>query len=528
MRTRAALASLLLVVWATTTTVHADIVVFKVPTTNLSFILQGKALTSRTLPTINFTHTNKQTFDLPQTADTEVIEMVPLNQIASKRLVKAKGSEIGLRQVAAWALDHGLILEFHRAVDQLTAVNAADPFVVEIKRLKANLAKPLPDETPEDIKSVSAAGYKTIKSAHFLLGSPEVEKPADKTEVKKKKPDARLEQLEQLLELFVMKCAERGLPVQVPTARLKVMLSPAAPPTTAVAGARTNPVDSRVLWASGANVLYISQTNAPLPSLDSLKKLQANVQKAYNAPRKRNTGGQAGGAGGAGGRPGGGPGEGAGAGAGGSGGLDLSTLTLGNLSKLTVTIQALMAIGVDNFELEAVSREAAYMFTANCGVVPSQAPLWVRDGLAAYFEFPAEMGWLKIGDLGQLRNAWYQASLQDPDRFTITDIITGRCHDNPVSPSESMRAGNMSWALMHFLMQTNSEGLAKYLGSFRSMPPDLVLDPDLLNSLFDEAFGEDRSKLEEAWREHMAGLKAEYLILKEEEGGGGTTTADNR
>lgn len=516
----AMLGCLLLVLWTSAAAVQADLVVFKVPTTNLKFILQGKSLISRTLPTINFTHTSKQTFDLPQSADTEVIVMPPLNQIASKRLLKAKGNEAGLRQTAVWALDHGLILEFHRAVDQLAASSSADPLVVETKRLKADLAKPLPDETPEDIKSVSAAGYKTVKSAHFLLGCPENDKPADKTEVKKKKPDARLEQLEQLLEIFVMKCAERGLPVQVPTARLKVMLSPAAPPPAAVAGARTNPVDSRVLWASGANTLYISNTNSPIAALDSLRKLQANIQKVYNAPRKRNTGGQPGGV--PGGRPGGAPAD--GGGRGGSSGLDLSALSLGNLSKLTVTTQALMAIGVENFELEAVSREAAYMFTANCGVVPAQAPPWVRDGLAAYFEFPAEMGWLKFGDLGHLRNAWYQASLQDADRFTITDIVTGRCHDNPVSPSESMRAGNMSWALMHFLLQTNPAGLARYLSSFRSIPPDLVLDPDLLNSLFDQAFSEERSKLEESWREYMASWKADYLVLQEEEGGGVTTS----
>ena len=520
MRIVAVLGSVLLVVWASTTPVRADLVVVKVPSTNLTFILQGKTLTSRTLPTINFTSASKLTFDLPQTADTEVIVLPPLNQIASKKLVKAKGDEAALRQVAAWALDHGLLVEFHRAVDQLAAANSAEPFAVEARRLKADLAKPLPDETPEDVKSVSAAGYKTVKSAHFLLGCPEVDKPAEKTEIKKKKPEARLEQLEHLLEIYVMKCAERGLPVQVPTSRLKVMLSTGAPPATAVPGVRTNPVDSRVLWAQGANVLYISQTNAPVANLDSLKKLLATVQKVYNSPRpKRNPNGQ----------PGGNAGGGAGAGAGAAtpvmiGGNDISTMSLGNLSKLIAMAQNLMAIGTENYELESVSREAAYLFIANCGTVPSQTPNWVRDGLAAYFEFPSETGWLKIGDLGHVRNAWYQASLQDPDRFTLGDVVTGRCHDSTASLSDSMRASTLSWAVMHFLLQTNPEGLAKYISNFRSMPPDLVLDSDVLNSLFDEAFGEERSTLEEAWRAHMAGLKAEYLILKEDEDGGTTTT----
>ncbi len=518
MRIAAALVAVMLVVLAATTPVRADLVVVKVPSTNLTFILQGKTLTSRTLPTINFTNAAKLTFDLPQTADTEVIVLPPLNQIASKKLVKAKGDEAALRQVAAWALDHGLLVEFHRAVDQLAAANAAEPFAVEAKRLKADLAKPLPDETPEDVKSVSMAGYKTVKSAHFLLGCPENDKPAEKTEIKKKKPEARLEQLEHLLEIYVMKCAERGLPVQVPTTRLKVMLSSGVPPATAMAGVRSSPVDPRVLWAQGPNVLHIAHTNAPVASLDSLKKLLATVQKVYNSPRpKRNPNGQTGGN------------AGGGAGAGVAtpvmiGGNDISTMSLGNLSKLIAMAQALMAIGTENYELESVSREAAYLFIANCGTVPSQTPNWVRDGLAAYFEFPSETGWLKIGDLGHVRNAWYQASLQDPDRFTLGDVVTGRCHDSTASLNESMRASTLSWAAMHFLLQTNPEGLSKYISTFGSMPPDLVLDPDVLNSLFDESFGEASAKLEEAWRAHMAGLKAEYLILKEDEDGGTTTT----
>ena len=523
MRIAVVLGSLFLVIWAATTDVRADLVVFKIPNTSLRFILQGKALTSRTLPTINFTHTNKMTFDLPQTADTETIVMPPLNQIASKKLIKAKGDAAELRKEATWALDHGLILEFHRAVDQLAAANASDPLVAEAKRLKAELGKSLPDDSPEDIKSVSGPGQKIIKSAHFLMSAPEVEKPADKTEPKKKKPEVRLEQYEQLLELFVMKCAERGLPVQVPTSRLKVVLSTAVPPSSAIAGnTRTRPVESRVIWAPEVNVLYISHIGTPFQALDELKKLHASAQKVNTSPRPTRNPNQPGGAPGAGA----GPAAGGAGGAGGSGGIDLTTLSLGNLSKLITAAQSLIAIGTDNYELEAVSREAAYMFAANCAVVPSQAPHWVSDGLAAYFEFPAEMGWLKIGDLGTMRNAWYQASLSDPDRFTISDIVTGRCHDNLLAPTESMRAGSLSWALMHFLLQTNPEGLAKYITSFRSMPPDLVLEPDLLSSLFDDAFGADRPQLEEAWRAHMAGLKAEYLILKEEEGGGTTTAAN--
>ena len=120
MRIAALLGGISLVGWGTATVVQADFIVFKVPTTSLKFVLQGKSLTSRTLPTINFTHSaSKQTFDLPQTPDTEVIVLPPLNQVANKRLVKAKGDSEALREMATWAVDHGLLQEFHRSVEQL-------------------------------------------------------------------------------------------------------------------------------------------------------------------------------------------------------------------------------------------------------------------------------------------------------------------------------------------------------------------------------------------------------------------------
>lgn len=531
MRIAALLGGVSLVACGVATAVRADFVVFKVPTTSLKFVLQGKSLTSRTLPTINFTHAaSKQTFDLPQTPDTEVIVLPPLNQVANKRLLKAKGDSAALREMATWAVDHGLLLEFHRSIDQLAAIDAADPFVVEVKRLKADFAQPLPDESTEGAKSATPAGFKTAKSAHFTLDFQEADKLGEKSEVKRKKPETRLEQLEQLLELFVMKCADRRLPVQVPRSRLKVQVLPGKLDSRVTASGRTTPMDSMILWSPETNVLYIGNTNNMPAALGGLKKLLANVQKIAAQPRRRNNPGQpgGGGAGGAGRAAPGGPGGPGGMDAGGgSSGLDLTQLSLGQLTKLTAAAQALLVIGTDNLELESVSREAAYLFSVNCGVIPPSAPHWVRDGLAAYFEFPSEMGWLKFGDVGQLRNAWYQAALNDPDRFVITDIVTGRCHDNLTTSSEAMRAGNLSWALTHFLLNQHSEGLGKYLAAFRDMPPDVVLEPALLNSLFDEAFAEERSKLEEAWRSHMAGLRAEYLILQEEEGSTAPATAGN-
>lgn len=510
MRIAVVLVSGFLIGLAANAPVYGDIVVFKVPTTKVTFVLQGKAISSRAQPTINFTHASKQVFDLPQGADTKVITMPTLNQIGSKRVLKAKGDEAELRAAAAWCLDHGLLPEFHRAIDQLLAINSSEPFAVEAKRLKEELAKPLPDTAGEEaelLKEYGGASGKVVKSAHFLLAH-DGEKP-DKSDVKRKRPEARVEQLEQLLELFVMKCAERGLPVHVPTSPLKVAV--ANIPRKITAGDRSLPVDKNIFWSADLNVLLIDE-RSKIAALDGIKKLQSDVTKLASQPKsKKNQPGAGYGAAG---------GPAPGATPGGGGGADLlSQLSAGQLSKLTVTLQALMTIGVENHELESTSREAAYMFLSNCGVISGATPRWIQDGLAAYFEFPEEMGWSKIGDLGQVRQAWYQASLQDPDRFSVTDVVTDHCYEEAATPNASMRAGTQAWALTHFLLQTKPEGIGVYLASFQSMPPDIVMGEDVLTAIFDQAFDADRAALEEAWREHMTGLRADYTILEEEEGG---------
>ncbi len=495
--------------------VYGDLVVFKVPTTKITFVLQGKAITSRTQPTINFTHISKQVFDLPNTGDTTVITVPTPNQIGQKRLVKSKGDEAGIREATVWCLDHGLLTEFHRGIDQLGAINASDPLVTEVKRLKGELAKPLGDTAAveaELMKDYGGSSGKVVKTGHFLLVH-NGEKP-DKAEIKRKKPEQRAEQLEQLLELFIMKCAERGLPVQVPAQPLKVAVVNIVPKKLTAGDLRTAPLDKNIFWSTNQNLLLIDE-RSEMPMLKAVKKLQSDVTKQASNTKPK--------------RPGGAYGSGAaapmssGSMTGGSDSL-LSSLSAGQLSKLTITLASLMQIGVENYELESTSREAAYMFLANCGVVSRATPRWVADGLAAQFEFPVEMGWWKIGDVGQLRNAWYQASLSDPDRFTITDIVTNGCYAEAATPNQSIRAGTQAWALTHFLLQTNPQGFAKYVASFQSIPFDVTMDEEVLGTVFDQAFEGDRTELESQWREYMTGLKADYLSLEAEEAG---TTAEN-
>lgn len=502
--------------------VHADIVIFKVPTTSLKFVLQGKATIVRSSPMMSFAHISKSTFELPQGDMSEVITLPTLNQLAIKRLVKAKGDAALMRETAVWCLEHGLLPEFHRALDQLSAIESTEPFAVEAKKLKEAFAKPISDDAKAEAefqKTLGKSASQVTRSAHFVLFHGEPEKGT----TKRRRPEGRLEQLEQLYEIFVMKCAERAIPITIPTEKFKV--AAIANPKFTPEPSRSLPRDNSAVWSPSSNLLTLNDGAKSAP-LEALRKLQNDVQKQSSVPKtKRNQPGGGGIPGGAGG-PGmaaGGPGM----AAGGGGAEMLAQLSSTQLAKLLVTLQALLTIGVENQELENLSRETAYQFIHNCQVLPASGPRWVRDGLATYFEIPAETGLLQIGDLGTVRNAWYQASLQDPIRLTLDDIINDRCYDGAQSPNDFMRATTLSWAAIHFLMHRNTDGLGNFLAACHELPPDVIPSPQVVRTLFQSSFEVDSSQLETEFREYMAGLKPSYDKLREEDEDTGSATTEN-
>jgi hypothetical protein len=499
--------------------VNADFVVFKVPTTELSFVLQGKSTTIKSQPLMTFVSVTKQTFELPKGAGTEVISVPLLKEIASKKLSSAKTNEEELLAATVWALDHGQIPEFHRGLEQLLASNASHPFGTHAKQLKEELAKPIPEDPEAEaalLKLPGGGDGKIVKSAHFIALVPPV--VVEKGAVKRKKPEARLEQFEHLLEIFVMKCAERGLPVHAPQARMHVALVAGALSANDT-GLRTKARDATIHWSPSQNVLFLND-GAKIGALNGLKKLQEKVSELVTQPssRRNQQGGQPGGAA---------PGAGMAPGGAGGGMEMLNQLSTTQLQKLETSLNALMAIGVENFELESISRETAYYFTSSCGVFSATAPVWLRDGLATYFELPADLGWVKVGDVGHVRQSWYLAGLQDPDRISLSDIVCGHCYEPPMSPNDAMRATTQSWALVHFLLERHPEGITKFVAGLRSLPPDLQVPEEVTMGIFDDAFGGERTKLDESWREHVVALKPAYRALKSDGDDSSTAQSSN-
>jgi hypothetical protein len=463
-----AVLSVLFVGFGMVAPLNADFVEFKVPTTNVSFVLQGKANVKPRHPVVTFNHVGKLTFDLPKDG-AKVHECESLKELGMKKLKDAKGKEAELMDATVWVLDHGQLIEFHRSLEQLLQANSSHAFGTRAKQLKEELGKVIPDDPQAEVALQKLAGdAKIIKTAHFLLLAPPA--VAEKGASKRKKPEARGEQLEQLLEVFVMKCAERGLPVQVPTTRLSVALI-ASPPSSNDTGLRTRPRDAAIHWSPSQNLLFINDA-VKVESLVPVRNLEEKLEGFAATPKKkRNPQGQ--GRQGAGAPP---PSSNTGMGQGGAG-ITLETfktMSTENLQKFVITAQSLIAIGTENHELESISREAAYYFSDRCGVLAKSTPAWVRDGFATYFELPADYGWVKIGDVSRYRQGWYSASLEDSERISMKDIVCGNCYEQPMSPNDVSRATTLSWSLIHFLLEKHPEGIMKFTSGIQwefSMTP---------------------------------------------------------
>lgn len=533
-RVRFSLCVMVCAALATWAPVQADLVVVRIPNSPLTLVMQGKANVSRTTRLVTFTNSNtKQTFDLPPDG-VEVFTMQTLTQIGGKKTIQGKGDADALATAAAWAIDHGLLVEYHRAVEALAAVSADHRLVTETQRLKAAYAQAIPENPAAEAAFLKAVGgafggddLNILKSPHFYLLNDA------NAGAKRKRLENRLLQLETLFETFLLKCTERGLTVQVPGRRFNVVVLnqfKGQPPSAAL---RSYPVDENNCYDPALDVLLLKDLSSD-PRLQLLQLMAEEIQKqsvANKSPKatKRppqgatpmNPGGPMGMLpGGPGGAPAAGPNP------LGWGPFQWSQLRNSDLTKFSASLNSLILSGIEHLELEATSRESTHLFARHCGLwAPGTIPpRWLQDGLAGYFEAPAETGWIKPGDYGQRHRQWYLASLQDADRITLNDIVRSERYDTlTMGQTDVLRAEALSWAAVHFLMEQQPEGLAKFCEMLLSLPPAVELPPDTVAAMFESAFGEPATEMETLFRSHLKQLRPEWEVLSEAEGESATT-----
>lgn len=150
--------------------------------------------------------------------------------------------------------------------------------------------------------------------------------------------------------------------------------------------------------------------------------------------------------------------------------------------------------------------EATHQMAFNCGMHRRLAPipLWVSEGVAAYFESPdlqSARGWRGIGVVNRPRLDHFLAAHRPG---TLEAIVVGddrfRAADGPLD------AYAAAWALTWHLLQTRKESFVAYMRTLAAKEPLAADSPEERVRDFRAAFGVSPGDLEEPVAKAMARL----------------------
>lgn len=461
---------------------RADFVEYTIPGTNLRILLQGKA-TGLQGGNMSLVHPlGTLYFDLH---DCRRHEVPTLNQQFNKRLRSGmnKKDAAAVFQAGVWALKHGMLNEYYEGVTETLNV---DPNYAEAKRilvLREKLHKPLPPregEADEMRRFVHRSEMKFVTSNHFALlyDTPDKAEKVDKNEKKaRRKPRhvQRLDLLERVYETFLLTFYSRGVDLEVPKRRLQVVLFN----NYADYKDFSTRLSSELVNTAG---FYLPERNISFffdhGSHDAFKALNEAGE------RLKDIGKQA---------------------------VKMKAQGAKDIVRLANTIDLLIDIKQESEDVEVVSHEATHQMAANTGLFPHhvRVPRWVHEGLAAYFESPNDGAWSGIGAVNATRIKYYRALEPDKEHSNLNFIVGDQIFDYALSLGATLHGYGQAWALTHFLVEKHFDQLMRFYKELGELPPDINFTPEVLNPLFDRAFGGDRAGLDQEWRSYMRSLKTD-------------------
>jgi len=167
----------------------------------------------------------------------------------------------------------------------------------------------------------------------------------------------------------------------------------------------------------------------------------------------------------------------------------------------------------------------------NTGLFPRHVdtPRWIHEGLACYFENPSDGTWAGIGAVSGRRLESYRTlSSRDRVHSNLNFIIRDEIFDLAASNAGTDFAYGQAWALTHFMIETHLKEFVGYYRVLGDLPPDVSLNPELLQALFARVCGSDIVSLDGEWRQYMNKLKTETEKIEESDEGSGATRSSGR
>jgi hypothetical protein len=453
--------------------------------------IQGK---STVHPGKTVTVTTKKYEPLHFSLDDVKIHAAPtLEAQFGKRLNQAKSDANLVLGAAQWALRHGMLTEFYAAVDKALELDPKHVEAKRIKALKAEMEKDLGDSSKQQnelTKFVNRPQMKFEISKHFVL----MYDTPDKAE-KGRKPHhkERIDLLEKVYDSFLLTFFSRGVPLEIPKEKLKVVLFNQHqdyldfsvrldPFLINAAGFYTHEPNTSFFFVQGTNAIY-----------EAITKTQKQVRKIADDLKKKKDPGLA---------------------------IKVGNAVLAgkDIIRFSKTLDVLLDIAKDGQDVSVVSHECTHQLAANTGLFPRHlhVPRWVHEGLAAYFESPSDGAWSGIGAVNEERIMFYRALEPDRQHSSIDFIVGDQIFDYAGSIGSILHGYGQAWALTHFLIEKHLDQFIRYYKEMGEMPSDVRLNPQLLNTLFERVFP-DKVALDLEWRGYMRGLKTDIELILEDD-----------
>jgi hypothetical protein len=469
---------------------------------DLAFTFQGETEVVPG-PTVIYTHPRfgRLYFRLE---DVERHEVDSLSSQLNKRINKAKTKKdvAAMFDAAQWALRHGMLNDFYKTIDAVLELKPEQGEAQEIhdrakqiKELKAEMDLGI-DEKPEEYKPqedelrkfVKHKEFKIATSKHYILlydTADEAPKPKEGQKKRKPRHEERLALLELVYESFMLTFYAKGIPLETPQDKLMVVLfndermykdfSVAQNPALAsAAGYWSQENNIAVFYDHGSNEYFVA-----------LQKMAKDIKEEVDEVKK------------------------------------LRDKQFAPLIQFANSLPVLFDIQQENMDITVVSHEATHQMAGNTGLLPRgvMIPSWVHEGLATYFEAPADGAWAGIGAVNEDRIGLYRLLADSPEnrQYTHLNFLVGdQLFEYAGNHFTVLAAYSQAWALTHFMLEKHPEKFIEYYRLMGQMPRDVRFNEDVLTALFTSVFGSDLEVIDQEWRAYMRTLKTDLEIVLED------------
>jgi len=487
-------AVLLVCLWALLDTAQADFVVYRLPGSQSTVLLEGK--TKSVGPnTFEYTHPTMGTIILSR--ESALVIKAPTRQEEYRRLAAhAKQTQAfdDYIQAARFALRSGMLEAFRDCCNAAYKIEPMHPTMLRLLEARKRIEQPidaLASSQSELQGAVPTQGMQVVRSPHYIM----LHDTGETKSGRKRLPrwQSRLDLLENVYEAYFMKFALEGRVLDPPTEPLKVVLFGQEADYMRYTRQRDESLANALgYWSAEDNiaVFFDQGTTEKMRMLDAhAKELAKNKLRARGTAQSRDA------------------------------------------AYLANTVELLVKMTREADDVEVVSHEATHQLAGNTGLMPRNqiALRWAHEGLATYFETSSDSGWGGIGAVNEGRLKSYQRLSADPNRARIEPLVTDALFDLARDSREAADAYGYAWALTHFLMENHFDELMEYYHQVSLLEPKqhrtllgwlpdgqpgsnsapaTGLDRRELLKCFRAAFG-DLAALEQAWHVHMRSLETD-------------------